>query len=462
MRCAWRLVLLAVLAVTVGCRTAPRSALPVAVNETASPDEASTAAHAAENSDDQESSAPLDLVSHEQALDVEPEPQVADEPAQFPVAPQVPDDPRSGVPGEFTLSELEAMAACHNPSIQQASAVAHAARGVRDQVGLRPNPTVGYAAEEIGSEGTAGLQGAYVSQTVVFGHKLEHNVVVAQEEVQARLWQVEAQRFRVRNDVRTQFFETLGAQRRIELTHDLQQLAEAGVETAKILESALQGSRADVLQAEIQLNEVIVLKENAVAVYEARRQALAALVGCPELLLDRLAGTLEDEHNQRDYHQTLQELLSDNPVLQQAMAEVRRARAGIAREEVQPIPNLQANLGVMHDNTNGDDVAMVTLGLPLPIFNDNRGNIDRAAANYHRACANLDRLRLDLRSRLADAYAVYEQASNRVRIYREQILPRKRRVSNSSSRPIPNSSISCGCCRHVRASSRRSCDTSMR
>ena len=49
----------------------------------------------------------------------------------------------------WTLSQLEAFALQNNPAIHQASASAHKSMGYRDQVGRRPNPTVGYQGTQL-------------------------------------------------------------------------------------------------------------------------------------------------------------------------------------------------------------------------------------------------------------------------------------------------------------------------
>ncbi len=97
----------------------------------------------------------------------------------------------------------------------------------------------------------------------------------------------------------------------------------------------------------------------------------------------------------------------------------------IDRQEAQPIPNLQAIVGGMHNNANDQNGAMVNLGLPLPVFNDNRGNVQRAVADYHAACANLERLTLQLQAQLAETFGQYEQSRIRVQVFRDRILPRE-------------------------------------
>lgn len=59
-------------------------------------------------------------------------------------------------------------------------------------------------------------------------------------------WQVEVQRFRIRNDIRIQFYEALGAQTRLEIARQFREVAEKGVEISEELVHVQEGARPDV------------------------------------------------------------------------------------------------------------------------------------------------------------------------------------------------------------------------
>jgi cobalt-zinc-cadmium efflux system outer membrane protein len=342
-----------------------------------------------------------------------------------PMAPPADGGAETMLPSAMTLAQFESIALQSNPAIHQASAIARKAMGTRVQVGLCPNPTLAYMGQEIGDDGTYGQQGVQVSQTYVRGNKLDWNQRVAEQEVQALLWQVETQRRRVLTDVRRQFYETLGAQERVALATELEVIAIDATDRARLLVENQQGALPDQLQAETQLSEISILRRQAEFEHQASWQQLAALAGRPEMPLARIDALLETSEAQRDWGTSLQQVTSGNPLLLRAYAEAQRARMGIERAEVQPVPNVELQAGVMHMAQSDNVGANVQVGLPLPLFNKNQGNIDRAWCEYHRAQWNAERLRLSLETQLAAAFGDYRDAANRVATYRDEIVPKQ-------------------------------------
>src|SRR5262249_48598826 len=113
-------------------------------------------------------------------------------------------------PTALALTDLEQMALRGNPTLAQAAAAIDASRGQALQAGLYPNPTIGYAADQIGIAGTAGeLQGGFVQQTIVTAGKLRlSRAKYNQEAYEAELLAI-AQQHRVLNGVRMRFYELL-------------------------------------------------------------------------------------------------------------------------------------------------------------------------------------------------------------------------------------------------------------
>src|SRR5207247_2071658 len=130
------------------------------------------------------------------------------------------------------------------------------AQGTWQQVGLYPNPSAGYIRTDPDRPAQSETQGVFFSQDIVTGGKLRLARAAESQEIRWRDWQRQAQEGRVLNDVRSRFYEVLGAQQAVTAATQLERLALEGVRIAEELARVRQGARPDVLQAKIQLSTV--------------------------------------------------------------------------------------------------------------------------------------------------------------------------------------------------------------
>ena len=321
----------------------------------------------------------------------------------------------------YTLSEFQQLALRHNPAIQQTAAAAERAEGVRDQVALAPNPRVGYFANEVGDDRSAGLHGAFISQTFVRGDKLEWNRHVLDHDVESMSWQVQGQRTRVLTDVRIRFMRALAAQRRIKLAGKFRIVAQRGLKVAKDrLKEA--GTRPDVLQSEIQLSEVDLLIQKSKLEFTAAWRELAAIAGVPNLPPHKLEGKLKVTLGSTDLNAEHQRLVSKSPLLKAAEEMALRAQANLERQRAQNQPNWTGQFGFGHDTATGDEFVNVQLSVPLQIHNVNQGNIRAAYSALAEASQNVRRLKLKLRQDLAAVMKDFQVALATVKLYETTIL----------------------------------------
>ena len=327
-------------------------------------------------------------------------------------------------PTLLTLTDLESLALLGNPTLAQAAANVEAARGRALQAGLYPNPTVGYVGERIGAAGTAGeLQGLFIDQTIVTAGKLRLDRAKYAQEVSQAEAQALAQQCRVLNGVRTRFYQLLAMQRLLDVRADLLTVAEDALQTTEELVNVGAANRPDFLEARIEARQERVALEQARASYEALWQELAALVGEPSQPAGRLQGELEASAAVPEMDATLAHLLEASPELQAARAEVARTQLALRREQVEPIPNVQVRVANGYDFETRKDTTSVQVGVRLPVFDKNQGNVRAARAQVSYAEAELCRVELSLRQRLARAYARYRTARATVETYRKNNLP---------------------------------------
>ena len=333
-----------------------------------------------------------------------------------------PSGDQSFAPG-MTLTELEEMAVRCNPSLAQAAARVEAARGQHVQVGLYPNPVLGYLAGEINDEKRAGQQGGFVGQEIVTAGKLRLNRDVAGQEIRQAEFTWQAQRFRVLTDARHGFYDAMVAERAVELTEQLVRIGEQGVKAAEELMKAKEVARVDVLQSRIEADSAKILLDKARNRYTAAWHNLATVVGNPALNPTGLAGNLLDEIIPLTWEETLNRLLAESPQLACAQAGVARAQAVLDRECAGRIPNLDLQTSVQYDNATQDTIAGVQVGVPIPFFNRNQGNIRKAQAELAAAQQEVKRVRLALEQRLATIFEQYSNARQQVEKYNRDIIP---------------------------------------
>lgn len=322
----------------------------------------------------------------------------------------------------LTLEAIEQLAMANNPAILQATAASARAGGIRTQVGLKPNPTVGYNATQLFDAGTD-QHTFFVEQTFVRGDKLAWNRAVIDHDVNTMNWEIETQRQRVRTDIRMAFYDALVAQKRLKLASDFQTVAAEGVSVSEERVKAKVGTRPDILQSSIQLKEINLSIMQAEFEFAAAMNELAALAGVPDLGASILIGELDSSYDSRDSESVFTRIVSMSPQLAAAQARVDRARANLKRQQVQPVSNVTAQIGAGTDRGTGQGLMNLQLSMPIPVHNKNQGNIQAAHAEYCAATQNIQRIRQSIRRELAVVMKEYQIAEATVQQYDESILP---------------------------------------
>ena len=348
------------------------------------------------------------------------------EPTASTMPTEPPEPPEPLASSGITLAELEQIALSNNPTLVQASMQIQAAEGKRLQAGLYPNPTFGYEADEMGLGGSAGQQGAFVAQQIVTAGKRRLQRAVAGHQVTRTEHAWQAQQRRVINDVRSASFQVAVAQRIVQLNEQLVWTSEQGVSAASDLLAAKEVSRVDLLQARIEADSAKLHLQDARNGHLAAWRRLATLLGVPDMEAAVLQGDLEEEIPELNWDDAVQRLLDESPQMAAAHAGVEQARCDVARQRAEWVPNVDVRAGVRYHDAASDSVATLEVGLPLPIFDRNQGNICRAQAQLVASHNEVQRVELTLRNRLAAEFQRYANARHQARRYAAEILPNAR------------------------------------
>ena len=324
----------------------------------------------------------------------------------------------------LTLQSLEHLALANNPTLPAAEAIVQSEQGSYNQVGLYPNPTVGYVRSDPDQKGQSASQGVFLSQEIVTPGKLKLNRSIEAAGIQKADWQFKAQRERVLNDVRIRYFDALGAQQGVILAKELEELAEQGVKLTKDLFEAKQAPRVDVLQAELQLQTIQLTHKDALYEYEAAWRQLAAVVGCPNLQPKYLSGNLEEGIPVLNWEGSLHKLLSLNPVLHAQASDLRAAHLTVHRAKLERFPNVTVQVVAERDYIQNYSTVSTLVALPIPLFNRNQGNITSTMAHVQQSQSELQRLQLALTDQLSVSFQQYQSLRTQSERLQQEILPR--------------------------------------
>jgi outer membrane protein, heavy metal efflux system len=336
----------------------------------------------------------------------------------------------------MTLEELQQMALRNNPTFAQSAANIQAAEGRKKQSGLYPNPTVGYQGEQIrGGSFHGGEQGFFVQQDIVLSGKLGLNRKIFDQELKQAETEAEEQRVRVVTNVRIAYIQALAAQQTLELRQNLSRVADNAVETSHQLANVGQADAPDLLESEVEAQQA----ELAISMAEQNQQrvwkALSAVVGNPPLPLMRLEGKLEDTPPV-NADELVEKIVTDSPAVRIAELGVTRAEATLARAKRESIPDLQIRGGIQQNGEllsepSGRPVGLqgfADVGVRIPIFNRNQGNIATANADVERAKREVERVKLLLRERAASVVQNYTFSQTAVDRYKNQMIPRAQKA----------------------------------
>jgi cobalt-zinc-cadmium efflux system outer membrane protein len=311
----------------------------------------------------------------------------------------------------LTLEELETLAIQNNPTLAQA------------QAGLYPNPQVGYLNGTASDPRVKQSNGIFLSQEFVTAKKLDLDQAAAAQEIKKTEWDREAQCMRVRNDLKIRYYEALGAQEAVAVAQKLVKIAEASLAASERLFTSKQGTRADILQAKIQLETVRLTLDDAQYRYVAAWEQLAAMIGTSPIQPFPLAGELASDIPELDLETCWQDLVSRSPQLRSAESELDHGWAVYRLSRAQAIPNVTLQSVIDYDKATQATTASTLIAFPFPIYNRNQGNIDKAFADIQADQAEISRVRLVLRDQLAESFRRYKTSLRQTERLKQGILP---------------------------------------
>jgi cobalt-zinc-cadmium efflux system outer membrane protein len=343
----------------------------------------------------------------------------------FPNRPPLP-NLASQVGGQKTLKEIEGLALANNPEMVQATADITTAMGGAIQAGVYPNPVIGYEADTVGSAGTRNYQGIFATQTIKTANKLGLARAAANMDLMNAQLQLRRTRFDLLARVRAAYYGVLVAQQNVAIMSAMAWLTN---EAYRIQVDKLRAGEATAYEP-AQLRSLAVQARaaeiQAQNQYVSSWKQMAAVVGIPDMPTAELEGRADMPAPVVNYDAMLARVLNNHPDVLAARNLEAQARMQLRLQRAIPIPDVQLYGTFQRDFTTPGSPRTtynVQCGLPIPLFDRNRGNIASADGRLRRAAEQVRRARNELTASSADAFARLATSRYLVQSYHDQILP---------------------------------------
>lgn len=326
----------------------------------------------------------------------------------------------------YTLSDLQQLAIEHSPTVQQAAADVENARGIWIQAQTYPNPTIGYEADTVGTIRSPAYQGIAFNQTIKMGGKLKLQTAAAEMDLRNAELALKRARFDLATQVRNAYYAHLVAREVMRVNKALSAFTD---EVYRIqVELLVAGVAAPYEPASLraQAYSARMIYQQSIVSFLYTWKQLVAAVNMKQMPLTEVAGRVDLLIPKFDFDTAKEYMLKNHTDLQMAYNSIEKARYLVKFNQAIPtFPDANLNVVIQKDYTSPLAVVNnnILLTVPIPIWDQNRGNILAAQSAMDRAMQEPARIQLNLINQLANNYNNYQNQLVAIEAYRTHILP---------------------------------------
>jgi cobalt-zinc-cadmium efflux system outer membrane protein len=337
----------------------------------------------------------------------------------------------------LTLRSALTRALAASPRLTAAERDVGIATGQRIQAGALLNPELSY--EQDNSFGTGIYRGTRSAETTLqisqafewFG-KREARIAAGHAGVDIAAIQRQAIRLELLSETAIAFLSVLGTQRRIQildeqvaaidrLTPLLRRRVEAGAS------SPAETGRAEVASALVKAD-----RERVKSSLASARRELAVLMGDPTARFGAVSGRLDISGRPPSF-QSVVAAIDANPQLVRWTAVYAQRNAELLLARLRPYPDVRLAAGWRHFNETNDDAVRLTVSVPIPVFDQNQGNILSAQESLAKTRAEREANRNTLIVIAGRAYDSLQGSLRELAILRETAIPKAEEAAEAIS-----------------------------
>lgn len=331
--------------------------------------------------------------------------------------------PPAKISGALSLQHAIDRAIANSPRLKSSQASYLASKGARSQADAWANPGIDVAVENFGgknsmkgfdsTETTVG-----VSQLIEIGGKRSARAGIADQGMSLAQFDQEAARLDLIRDVELAYTDAVAAQEQIKIAEDEKERATAMLKTVRLRVGAAREPLIQQSKAEVTFASSEIGVEQAKRQLVAAKKALASLWGGDEtFILD------SSDFFEITPPVVTSENLKKNPDIARYDNELLKSKAALDLEKANAIPDPTISAGIRDFRDTGDKAFVAGISFPIPIFNANRGNIERARQELSKTEFDKDTSALSLNTNLVKEKSEMETSYQQAVALRDKILP---------------------------------------
>ncbi|WP_441277228.1 divalent metal ion exporter subunit IhpA [Tardiphaga sp. 172_B4_N1_3] len=317
-----------------------------------------------------------------------------------------------------------------NPRLTAAERDIGIATGQRIQSGALINPEISYEQDNsFGSGAYRGTRSAestlQISQMFELWGKRDARIAAGQAGLDQASIERQAVRLEVLGETAIAFLNVLGLQRRIQILDEqvesidkitplLQRRVEAGAS------SVAETGRAEVASALVKAD-----RERTKSSLATARRELAVLMGDITPKFGVVSGRL-DATGRPPAFQAVVAAIDANPQLVRWTAVYAQRNAQLILARLKPYPDVTVSAGWRRYNDTGDSAIRLAVSVPIPVFDQNQGNIFSAQESLAKTAAERKANRNTLIVVAGRAYDTLQGSLRELAILRETAIPKSK------------------------------------
>jgi len=325
------------------------------------------------------------------------------------------------------LGDAISKALVASPRLQSVQAELDAAKGAEDQTSYWQNPSIGLEVENVAGSGNfSGTDSAEytlgINQIVEIGGKRTARSNAAKAFRESANINVLAERLNLERDVHIAYEGVLAEAEALKLAIEQEELAKDVLASVSkrvnaAAEPEIQRSKANVAYA-----TATIAREQEERQLEVAKQKLVRLWGESDFNISLDHGHFFELESPAPLASYREKLASIPDIQRLAFAKAEKESL-LELERAASIPDPTFSLGVRDFRGSGEQAFVLGVSLPIPVLNQNQGNIAKARAELSQAESDAWQLELSLEQQLIESWQGWSTAYSEANRLQDELLP---------------------------------------